>query len=90
MVKPPRHPVGEEVVIIGLEDNRFGCSCEEHDVCGDVVHLDCVLRLRHVQILDGKLLIVVCCWSFVVDENESFREGKGRKQDCRHLGHRWS
>jgi hypothetical protein len=49
------HPPGESVDIVGLEQGNRGRSCEEHDVCGSIVKLDTVIRLRTVQVdIDGR------------------------------------
>ena len=49
------HPPGILVEIVGIEKGDRGRSCEEHDVCGEVVEEDTLLRLRKEQILvDGQ------------------------------------
>ena len=40
------HPPGIVVKIVGIEKGDRGRSCEEHDVCGEVVEEDTLLRLR--------------------------------------------
>jgi hypothetical protein len=45
------HPTGITVEIVGIEANRYGRSCYQHDVCGKLVEEDVVLRLQKVQIL---------------------------------------
>jgi len=51
-----QHPTGIAVEIVGINQNGNGRSCEEHNTCGTaaVVMLDTVLRLRKVQIINGK------------------------------------
>jgi hypothetical protein len=49
------HPSGIQLDVVGTEEGNRGRSCEEHDVCGDVLELDVVVRLRDVQILNGML-----------------------------------
>ena len=49
----PRHPTGVTVDIYGLRESNSGRSCEAHDICGSVVGVDTVLRLRRVQILNA-------------------------------------
>jgi hypothetical protein len=48
---PPIHPCGVTIEIVGIERSDGGRSCEEHDVCGTVLHEDCVVRIRHMQII---------------------------------------
>ena len=48
----------QEVYLLKLLASRKG-SCEQHTVCGTVVTLDTVLRLRKVEILNGKFKSVV-------------------------------
>ena len=48
-----RHPNGATVDIYGLRESNSGRSCEAHDICGSVVGVDTVLRLRRVQILNA-------------------------------------
>ena len=49
------HPTGAVVEIVGTMVGDRGCSCEEHDVCGEVLAEDVVVRLRKVQVeVDGK------------------------------------
>ena len=47
------HPTGITVEIVGIEANSNGRSCYQHDVCGELVEEDVVLRLRKVQILNS-------------------------------------
>ena len=57
------HPPGIVVKIVGIEKGDRGRSCEEHDVCGEVVEEDTLLRLRREQILvDGKEETVIACY----------------------------
>ena len=57
------HPLGIVVKIVGIEKSNRGHSCEEHDVCGEVVEEDTLLRLRREQILvDGKEETVIACY----------------------------
>jgi hypothetical protein len=57
------HPPGIVVEIVGIEKGDRGCSCEEHDVCGEVVEEDTLLRLKRVQILvDGKEETIITCY----------------------------
>jgi hypothetical protein len=45
------HPQGVVVDIVGIEEGSRGCSCEHHAICGNNLILDCVVRLRKVQIV---------------------------------------
>lgn len=54
------HPSGIQLDVVGTEDGSRGRSCEEHSVCGSVLALDVVVRLRHVQILNGMLALLLC------------------------------
>lgn len=48
------HPSGITVEIVGIESSTNGRSCEEHDICGSILTEDIVVRLRKVQIVNGK------------------------------------
>jgi len=43
------HPPGIIVEIVGIEKGDRGRSCEKHDLCGEVVEEDTLLRLRREQ-----------------------------------------
>ena len=49
-----RHPSGVRLEIVGINESNRGRSCEQHRCCGRIVTLDMVLRLRKVQIMNGK------------------------------------
>lgn len=51
-----RHPNEPLVEIVGIEEGGRGRSCEEHDVCGTALSIDCVVRFRYIQIINGKLV----------------------------------
>jgi hypothetical protein len=52
LLEPPiHHPSGVAVDIVGIARGDRGRSCEEHEVCGAVLQEDCVVRIRHVQII---------------------------------------
>jgi hypothetical protein len=56
------HPPASSSRLWGLR-KAIGCSCEEHDVCGEVVEEDTLLRLRREQILvDGKEETSIACY----------------------------
>jgi hypothetical protein len=50
------HPEGIVVDIVSIEESNRGRSCECHPVCVDHLNLDCIVRLRKVQIVtdDGR------------------------------------
>lgn len=49
------HPTGITTLIVGIECGERGRSCEEHSVCGSVLHEDCVCRVRIISIeLNGR------------------------------------
>jgi hypothetical protein len=51
----PIHPSGIVVEIVGTEMSCQGRSCEEHDICGEVLKEDIVVRLRKIQLMvEGK------------------------------------
>ena len=49
------HPTGIQVDLVGIEEGGRGRSCEEHQVCGKVLTIDAVVRLRCIQIKNGTL-----------------------------------
>jgi len=57
------HPPGITIEIVGIEKGDRGRSCEEHDVCVEVVEEDTLLCLRREQILvDGKEETSIACY----------------------------
>jgi hypothetical protein len=51
----PIYPSGIVVEIVGTEMSCQGRSCEEHDICGEVLKEDIVVRLRKIQLMvEGK------------------------------------
>ena len=51
----PIHPSGIVVEIVGTEMSCQGRSCEEHEICGEVLMEDIVVRLRKIQLMvEGK------------------------------------
>ena len=58
------HPDEPLVEIVGIEEHNRGRSCEEHSVCGNVLRSDFVVRFRRIQILNGKLLLLLICDRF--------------------------
>ena len=54
------HPSGVVIDILGTEDPSMGRSCEQHDICGSVLQLDTVVRLRSAQVMvDGQEKTVI-------------------------------
>lgn len=47
------HPSGVVVDIVGIKRGDRGRSCEEHEVCGTVLSIDCLVRLRKVNLCVG-------------------------------------
>ncbi len=51
----PTHPCGILVEIVGTTVSCQGCSCEKHEICGEVLKEDVVVRLRKMQLMvEGK------------------------------------
>ncbi len=51
----PIHPSGIFVKIVGTEMSCQDRSCEEHEICSEVLKEDIVVRLRKIQLLvEGK------------------------------------
>jgi hypothetical protein len=51
----PIHLSGIFVKIVGTEMSCQGRSCEEHEICGEVLNEDIVVRLRKIQLMvEGK------------------------------------
>lgn len=42
------------VAIFGIEDSKFGCSCEDHRICGTNVDYDTLFRLKTMVVASGK------------------------------------
>ena len=78
------HPPGIIVEIVGIEKGDRGRSCEEHDVCGEVVEEDTLLRLRREQILvDGKEETSIACY-WVTDGIDRCRVGFLKRHMVKH------
>lgn len=61
----PVHPCGEVVEVVGVACGDRGRSCEEHHVCGRVLELDSVVRIRKIQILNGNMTIFQRRYRFI-------------------------
>jgi hypothetical protein len=48
------HPTGTTIEIVGEEAKSNGQWCHQHDVCGELIEEDFVLRLRKDQILNAQ------------------------------------
>ena len=48
------HPDEPLIEIVGIECSTNGRSCEEHNICGAVLSIDCVVRFRTIQTVNGK------------------------------------
>ena len=75
------HPDEPLVEIVGIEASNRGRSCEAHDVCGDVLAVDSVVRFRTTQIQNGTYNTVTKCqhtqqsWSHI-----EYRQTQERKK----------
>jgi len=78
------HPPGITVKVIGTDCSTHGRSCYAHHICGSLLTLDVVVRLRRLQIVDnGKERSVIaayhvtdgidsCCVGFLKRELTKF------------------
>jgi hypothetical protein len=70
------HPDGILIDIVGINEPSRGRSCEEHGVCGSILQLDTVVRLRSVQIIvDGGLEQTAIAAYWVTDGIDRCRVG---------------
>lgn len=70
--------------IVGIEAGDRGRSCEEHSVCGEVLHEDVVVRLRKVQVLvDGKEETAIAVY-WITDGMERCRVGFLQRHMVKH------
>jgi hypothetical protein len=60
----PTHPCGILVKIVGTTVSCQGRSCEEHEICDEVLKEDVVVRLRKMQLMvEGKEeMVIVVIW----------------------------
>lgn len=58
MLRMSRHPSSSLVEIVGIENGKRGRSCEEHDVCGNALQIDSVVRFRTIQIVNGNAMSI--------------------------------
>jgi hypothetical protein len=80
----PIHPCGIVVEIVGTEMSCQGRSCEEHEICGEVMEEDVVVRLRKIQLMvEGKEeTAIVAIW--VTDGIDCCRVGFLPRHMVRH------
>ena len=80
----PIHPCGIVVEIVGTEMSCQGRSCEEHEICGEVMEEDVVVRLRKIQLMvEGKEeTAIVAIW--VTDGIDRCRVGFLPRHMVRH------
>ena len=80
----PIHPCGIVVEIVGTEMSCQGRSCEEHEICGEVLKEDVVVRLRKIQLMvEGKEeTAIVAIW--VTDGIDRCRVGFLPRHMVRH------
>jgi hypothetical protein len=64
MAPAPSHPSGILVDIVGTKADSQGRSCEEHDICGSVLGLDTLVRIRAVQVMgkEGEETALAVYW----------------------------
>jgi hypothetical protein len=75
---------GLVVDIVGTEAGNRGRSCEEHDVCGSVLELDCVVRFRALQIVVEGMEQTALAVYWVTDGIDRCRVGFLRKHLIKH------
>ena len=80
----PIHPCGIVVEIVGTEMSCQGRSCEEHEICGEVMEEDVVVRLRKIQLMvEGKEeTVIAAIW--VTDGIDRCRVGFVPRHMVRH------
>ena len=61
MLAVTHHPRGVRVEIVGVHESSCERSYDVHKCCGKVIALDTVLRLRKVQIINGRLYNNTLC-----------------------------
>ena len=80
-------PIGATVTIIGIESPAHGASCAHHDVCGNMVQVDSILRLRKTTIKLGKWIVVFLLFSNVASQfSVSYRPSQFQDRPGGHLG----
>ena len=78
LIPPPiHHPSGVTVEIVGIARGNCGRSCEEHNVCGTVLQEDCVVPIRHMQIIGatGKEESALAAYYWISDGIDCFCVG---------------
>ena len=80
----PLHPSGIVIKIVGTEMSCQGRSCEEHEICGEVLTEDVVVRLRKIQLMvEGKEeTVIAAIW--VTDGIDCCRVGFVPRHMVRH------
>ena len=71
----PTHPRGILVNIVGISCADNGRSCEEHAVCGSVVDIDVVVRIRKEQVVVNGREETALCVYWVTDGVDRCRVG---------------
>jgi hypothetical protein len=79
------HPTGETFDIVGFAVGNRGRSCEEHEVCGSIIEVDMVIRVRKVQIVIAGLEETALAAYWVTDGIDRCRVGFLP----RHMVHHW-
>ena len=80
----PIHPSGIVVEIVGTEMSCQGRSCEEHEICGEVLKEDVVVHLHKIQLMvEGKEeMAITAIW--VTDGIDRCRVGFVPRHMVRH------
>jgi len=48
------NPSSAVVAVFGIQSSKFGCSCEHHHQCGQVVTHDTLVRFKTMAVEVGK------------------------------------
>jgi hypothetical protein len=78
------HPAGNSVELLGIDASDQGRSCEEHEACGEVVHLDVIVRLRRVQVVVNDVEETAIAAYWVTDGIDRCRVGFLPKYTVKH------
>ena len=63
--------VGVSVAVFGILSPDFGCSCEHHEICGQNIYLDMLVRFKSVIVEGGKSFFA-STWFLGIFSNQSF------------------
>ena len=65
-------PTGALGMIVGTNSPAFGATCKYHNICGHVLQLDHIFRLRKTIVLAGKLIVILLFPSSISSHNFLF------------------